>query len=566
LNLYASRHPGKLSRNLWPARPQDLVAGFVHKLPLFIGLGNEIGRLMNASGECQKQASILNPRQVPIGSNFLAVGPARSADKATRVCINTHQPWTGPVAWYEAHLISEQNNIYGGLFPGSPVILLGHNENIAWGHTVNQPDLVDVFELEVNPRNNNQYKVDGQWLELERGVAPIEVKLARDIRLTVKREMLHSIFGPALRVEDKVYAIRYAGMDQFRQLEQWYKMGQAKNLSEFKQAMRIQALSMFNTGYGDRDGNIFHVYNALIPKRIPGHDWSGILKGNSRDLIWDEYLSFDELPQVENPAAGFLQNCNSNPFKTTLGQDNPDESKFKKSHGIEKWMTNRARRALELFGKDDSITREEFFRYKYDKTYGPDSNLRIIIKDFLECVEISNGELQEELALLGQWDGSLEKTNRSAAITLLTFRPRSNTQKLKSDHQRTLQRLRETSVSLRKNFGRIDVEWGKVNRLIRGDKSFPLGGGSDTLRAIYGEPQENGIIRGVAGDCFVHFVEWDESGKLQAWATHQFGSATADPKSPHFNDQSPLFSQEKTRKTLFTREEVLAKAKNIYQP
>ena len=115
--------------------------------------------LMKKSKESKKQASILNPGKVPVGSNFLAVGPSRSADQATRVCINTHQPWTGPVAWYEAHLISEENNVYGGLFPGSPVILLGHNESIAWGHTVNGPDLVDVFELEMNPQNKRQYKV-----------------------------------------------------------------------------------------------------------------------------------------------------------------------------------------------------------------------------------------------------------------------------------------------------------------------------------------------------------------------------------------------------------------------
>ena len=159
------------------------------------------------------------------------------------------------MAWYEAHLISEENNVYGGLFPGSPVILLGHNESIAWGHTVNGPDLVDVFELEINPQNKNQYKVDGQWLQLERAVAPIEVKLAGNYRLMVKRELLHSIFGPVMRVGQKVYALRYAGMTQFRQLEQWYRMGRAKNLKAFKEAMRIQALSMFNTGYGDKEGN-----------------------------------------------------------------------------------------------------------------------------------------------------------------------------------------------------------------------------------------------------------------------------------------------------------------------
>ena len=245
LNLYASRHPEKLKRNIWPAKPQDLVAGSIHKLPMMFGLHNALARLMADTEKPLPVASVLNPDRLPLGSNFVAVGPSRSTDEATRVCINSHQPWTGPVAWYEAHLISEEGqNIYGGLFPGSPVIFLGHNENIAWGHTVNQPDLVDTFELELNPENENQYKIDGEWLELERRLAPLEVRLWRDFRWTVNREVLYSIFGPAMRVNGRVFAVRYAGIGEFRQTEQWYRMGRAQSLEQFKDAMRIQALAM----------------------------------------------------------------------------------------------------------------------------------------------------------------------------------------------------------------------------------------------------------------------------------------------------------------------------------
>ncbi|HJO08756.1 MAG TPA: penicillin acylase family protein, partial [Verrucomicrobiota bacterium] len=46
LNLYASRHPEKLKRNLWPAKPQDLVAGSIHKLPMMFGMHRDLARLM----------------------------------------------------------------------------------------------------------------------------------------------------------------------------------------------------------------------------------------------------------------------------------------------------------------------------------------------------------------------------------------------------------------------------------------------------------------------------------------------------------------------------------------
>ncbi len=566
LNLYASRHPEKLKRNIWPAKPQDLVAGSIHKLPMMFGMHRELARLMADTGKSTSTASVLNPDQLPIGSNFIAVGPSRSADQATRVCINSHQPWTGPVAWYEAHLISEEGqNIYGGLFPGSPVIFLGHNENIAWGHTVNQPDLVDVFKLEINPANPNQYKFDGKWLDLERRLAPLEVRLWRDFRWTVNREVLYSIYGPAMRVNDQVFAIRYAGIDEFRQIEQWYRMGRAQNLDEFKDAMRIHALAMFNTGYADRDGNIFYVYNALLPQRAEGHDWSGTVPGNTRDTLWTEYRPFDKLPTVENPKSGFIQNCNSDPFQTTIGEDNPDELAFSENYGIEKWMTNRARRAVELYGDDDSINHEEFFRYKYDKTYSEKSELRQQVAAFVEA-QAGNGELKKELELLRQWTGQMTKDNRSAALVLLTFRPRSNSSKRKTGHERTLEQLQKASEDLIKHFGQIDIEWGKVNRLVRGDKNLPLGGGPDTLRAIYGLPQEDGTLVGLAGDCFFQFVEWDKDGQLNAWAMNQFGSSPGNPDSPHHTDQAPLFADEKLRKVPFTRKEVLAKAKRIYRP
>ena len=76
-----------------------------------------------------------------LGSNVIAVSPTRSADKFTRLAINSHQPWTGPVAWYEAHISSDEGwNMMGGLFPGAPFVFVGFNENLGWGMTVNGPN------------------------------------------------------------------------------------------------------------------------------------------------------------------------------------------------------------------------------------------------------------------------------------------------------------------------------------------------------------------------------------------------------------------------------------------
>ena len=114
----------------------------------------------------------------------MAVAPSRSADGATRLLVNSHQPYTGPVAWYEAVLDSGEGwHVAGGFFPGSPFMLHGHNQHLGWANTVNGPDLVDVYKLVVNPANPNQYRLDGQWRDFreERRQDPREDLGAADL-------------------------------------------------------------------------------------------------------------------------------------------------------------------------------------------------------------------------------------------------------------------------------------------------------------------------------------------------------------------------------------------------
>ena len=568
LNCYAAKHRDQLKlQEVWPVTGKDVVAGFAYKMPLFFGLEGQLKRIVG--NRVESASSKINQSKFEhklIGSNFLAVGPQRSGDGAIRVAINSHQPWTGPAAWYEAHLISEDGqNIYGGLFPGSPVIFLGHNQHLAWGHTVNSPDLIDVFELEINPQNQNQYRFDNDWKDLEVWKVPIEVKLWKGFRWTFKQEALWSIYGPAIRNEKGVFALRYAGIGNIQTVEQWHQMGKAKNLDEFKKAMEIQAIPMFNTGYADKDGNLYYVYNGLLPKRNPNYDWSGTVSGNTSDTLWQGYLPLEDLPQVENPSSAFIQSCNSSPFKATLDPDNPDPSLYPSYLGIETFMTNRSRRARSLFGSDQSISRQDFFDYKFDKTYDPNSRLIAHIDRFLAETKAENKEQEQALNLIRSWDRSTDLANRSAAMVTITFRPRSQTGKLRYDQEQFLRQMKEAIEMLQNRHGRIDPTWGEVNRLVRGNVDLPLAGGHDVLRAIYGDIKDGRLV-GIAGDCFFQIVEWDDNGQQTAWVINQFGSNPSQPKSPHYADQAKLFAREEMRTALLTKEQVLANAVRRYHP
>jgi penicillin amidase/acyl-homoserine-lactone acylase len=552
VNRYAALHPQEVLPGLFPARGKDVVAGFVHKLPLFFGLERVLGELMSderrqgvsRKGEARAARYDSEPDDALFGSNAFAVAPKRSADGFTRLSINSHQPWTGPVAWYEARVHSEEGwDMAGGFFPGTPVVLHGHNRNLGWAHTVNRPDLIDVYVLEVNPENPSQYRFDGEWRDFEVGEARIDVKVWRGLHYTARRETLWSVHGPVLRRPHGTYAIRFANLGEIRMVEQWYRMNKARNLEEWRAALGMGALPMFNCAYADREGNIAHVYNARIPRRAPGYDWSAYLPGDTSETLWTEYLSLDELPQVTNPPSGVIFNANSTPFEVTLGDGNPDPAAYPESLGIERRMTNRALRAQELLGDDESITREELDRYKLDLAYSQRSSVVRRWKALVEGPEPQSPALKSAVSALARWDLKTNADNVHAALALLTLRPRFDDSMATLDRSDLLHALESTADALRHTFGRTDVPWGEVQRLRRGSLDLPLSGGPDVLRAIYARTAEDGRREAFAGDSYILQVEWDREGRVHSRSVHPFGSATQDARSPHYADQAPLFAK-----------------------
>lgn len=373
------------------------------------------------------------------GSNTFSVSPKRSSDGQTFLNVNSHQPWEGPVTWYEAHLHSEEGlDVAGSLFPGVPCIVHGHNRNLGWAFTVDSPDLIDIYALEMNPDNPNEYLFDGRWRELEVKQVPVKVKITGRLLITVKREALWCVYGPAIRNGDRVYAVRYGNIDRAGIYEQLYRMNRATDFGEWLAAVKTRGLPCFNIGYADREGNIYYLYNGALPVRSENYDWSLDLPGNTSETLWTQYVPFEDLPQVLNPASGFVQNCNSTPYQTTLGPGNPESEDFSPTLGVQTNMNNRALRALELLGGDPSITPEEFYVYKYDLAYSTASPVAklagrigamVALGDSdleaagLGATGVGNADFKTVADLIGSWDLRTDTANTAAAVAILTIQP-----------------------------------------------------------------------------------------------------------------------------------------------
>src|SRR5882757_9657249 len=388
VNYYAALHPQNVERGLLPMTGQDVAAGFVFRTPFFYGLDHVIGKIMAPAPKASRVAMSITG-SLPIGSNGIAVAASKSADGATRLLVNSHQPYAGLVAWYEAVLDSGEGwHVAGGFFPGSPFMLHGHNAHLGWANTVNNPSVSTVYRLDVNPDNPGQYRLDGQWKDFEKGDAAIRVKIFGPLIWTVHRPLLWSVQGPVLKTDHGMFAVRYAGMGEARQSLQYYRLDKAANRDEWMAAMRLQALPSINYIYADDKGNIGYVYNGQFPVRAEGRDWNEIQPGDRSDLIWQGYLPCEREPQLWNPKSGYVFNSNNTPFEATGAPDALKPSDFSATMGIQIGMTNRAYRAQETFGADAAITAEAFRAYKFDIAYSDRSN---VAKEIAEVIQVDPG-------------------------------------------------------------------------------------------------------------------------------------------------------------------------------
>jgi penicillin amidase/acyl-homoserine-lactone acylase len=553
INYYAALHPDTVKRGLLPLTGKDIAAGFVFKTPFFYGLADKLKALTADTG---------GKPMPPIGSNGMAVAPSRAADGATRLLVNSHQPYTGPVAWYEAVLESDEGwHVAGGFFPGSPFMLHGHNEHLGWANTVNQPDLVDIYRLTINPANANQYRLDGKWRDFEIHDAAIRVKIFGPLIWTVHRPVLFSLHGPVFKTDHGVFAVRYAGMGEVRQAEQYYRIDKAKSLDEWKQAMRLQALPSINYVYADEKGNIGYLYNGRFPVRKDGVNWKDTLLGDRSDLIPTAIVPFDKLPQLWNPKSGFVFNSNNTPFQATAPEDDIKSSDYPAWMGIQTNMTNRAYRALETFGTDKAITADAFRKYKFDVRYSTRSGMAGIINEL--CRPVRDAKACD---LLTHWNLSADIHSRAAALAILTAEPVLRAREAHDWSLAPIESLKRAEQALLDHFHRVDPEWGQVNRLRRGPVNLPIDGGPDTYRAVYGAPEMDGTLTAEGGDTLIMFVTWDKDGKLTSQSIHQFGSATLDTGSKHYADQAPLFAAMKTKPVLFTRAQLQGHIEADYRP
>ncbi|MBD0319511.1 MAG: penicillin acylase family protein, partial [Gemmatimonadetes bacterium] len=323
VNRYVQLHPSEFPAWVKP----DFTGADVHAQgmgsPGMQGMGRFIARLR---GEPERRGGAA-PGEGDVetvsedGSNAWALAPSRTRSGRAILLRNPHLSWSA--GYYEAHVvIPGALDFYGDFRIGGPFgVIGGFNRDLGWATTNNNPDLEEIYSLEVDPARPDHYLFDGGSVPLRRVEETIEFRNGPGTGRET-RDTWTSPLGPVVyRGGGKVYVLRAAGENEFRGGEQFLRMMRSRNRTEWTNAMKMRARVTSNLTYADRDGNIFYVWNATIPAypHASGGDTAAVPASRMTD-VWTRAVPFDSLPQVLNPRGGYVRNENDPPYLTNLFQ------------------------------------------------------------------------------------------------------------------------------------------------------------------------------------------------------------------------------------------------------
>lgn len=576
INDYAKAHPdtiGEEYRVVLPVSGVDVVGHSLRAVHyMYMGSMERMRREVDAHIRSQQLARTILPEipEITPGSNTWAIGPPRSASGKSMLIINPHLAWGDTFYRYmEVHLTGPGYDLYGSPQIGFPTPVNGFNRRTGWGRTVNTIDTVDFYRLTVH---GDQYEFDGKLVPFEHSSTILKIKQPDGSFKQEKLEILRSTQGPVVFNEKGVViAMRVAGLDRPKMLEQWFRMGEAKNLDEFKNALKMMAVPMWNANYADADGHIMLIYDGLVPRRSMGDVkyWAGVVPGNTSKTMWSDYLSFEELPKSIDPPSGFNQNVNEPPWFATIPM--LDASKFPPYLSGPDIGSSlfRAKRSYRLLTESPKISYEQFLANKLSTRM---EMADAILPDLLKAASGARDPLVREAGdVLGRWDRLTETTSRGAVLfKMFTDKYRVETDlRVKfdpnhvvdsayglADPAKALGALAAAAEDCKKAHGALDVAWGDVNRYASGNADLPGDGGSARLgvfRTIDFAKKVGNKNYATHGETFVCAIEFSE--KQTAQCSLSYGNSS-QLGSVHLEDQLPLMVAKKLHPVWRERKEI----------
>lgn len=416
VNTYLRQNAGRVAPEFtllqYDPRPwtvaDTILAGLEMHRNLTSTWKHEVGKRAMLMSPDPAKVELLFPARTGVeiqpGSNAWAISGRHTASGKPLLANDPHLGWTLPSTWHMVHIEAPGLHVAGASLPGVPGVVVGHNEQIAWGVTNLGFDVQDLYEERIDTVTG-RYVFQGhlEQAALDRETIVVKGRGTQQFTQWVTRH------GPVLHSEgDRHFALRWTALEPGFEYP-FFDLNRAKNWDEFRAALKRFPGPGQNFVYADRDGNIGYQATGKLPVRkhkgdVPVEGWTG-------ENEWQGTIAFDELPRSFNPEHGVLVTANQNPF--------PKDFAYL-VHG-DFAAHYRANQIANLLRSRSGWKPEELVAVQKD-VYSAFSDFlaRQVVAAF-DRKKPSNGELGPAVAVMRGWNGQMDKDAAAPMVVTLVY-------------------------------------------------------------------------------------------------------------------------------------------------
>jgi acyl-homoserine-lactone acylase len=517
------------------------------------------------------------------GSNAWAFSASRTKSGHAILLRNPHLQWDA--GYYEAHVtVPGVLDFYGDFRIGGPFgVIGGFNKDLGFSTTNNAPDLEAVYALDVDSTRADHYLFDGASVPLVRQLVTVEYRNGPGLS-SETREFWRTPIGPVIwRGGGKIYVLKAAMDGEYRAGQQFLHMMRARNLDEWKAAMRIGARLNSNFTYADRGGHIFEVWNAMLPA-LPHSSLgdSAAVPAHRTADVWTRYVPFDSLPHFYDPKGGYVHNENDPPYYGNM-REPLDRARFGPNFPDAK-LGLRSQMAIQLIDTKDKLSLEDVIRLKHSYHMLLADRVK---SDLVAAVRASKPAAPAAAAIdrIAAWDNTVAPTSRGGVLFELWWRrytegtsadtmfahrwsaaaPTSTPSGL-ANPTRAAQAFAWAVDESTRRWGSADVAWGDVHRVRIGKVDVPVGGCNGDLgcfRVLWYHNDPDGKRSAAGGDGWILAVEFADVPR--AFSVLAYGESDREG-SPLHENQAEMFARGELKPVAFSAKDVEAATAERYHP
>jgi penicillin amidase len=343
------------------------------------------------------------------GSNNWAVGGSKTKSGRPILCSDPHLGLNLPSLWYEVQITTPTHSTYGASFPGSPAVIIGFNDSLAWGVTNAGRDVLDYYELKFNDSTQKEYWFNGQWKATTNRTEIIKVKDSAD----VVENIAMTQWGPTMfdahyqnpQSMGRNLAVKWTGHNASTGVETFYKLNRAKNYDDYIAAISLWKCPGQNFAFASKTGDIaIKQQGSFVARWDRQGDF--VMPGQDSSYDWQGIIPNEENPFIKNPERGFISSANQKSVDPSYPYYLGTAASFPLYRGI---SVNKRLQGM------TQITPEDMMHLQTDNYNVFAQTARPALNKFIDLTKLSV-EAQRMVKQMNEWD--LYNNEHATGITI----------------------------------------------------------------------------------------------------------------------------------------------------